>query len=174
MAPRRKKGDPEPEPDDWEHSEGRKLLRRDIRDGQFNNVRWQEAFYFRPEFAVGATPDDALRLFKNRFASAKRWVEKKQNRAEEEEIAMLHDRAKYPPPATNHKGEPRWNGSAAEAALKEDYKQGKHALMSSDQYHNSRPEFAPFSKTTIKRHVRQERDTDKFLTQYRGMYYEQD
>jgi len=85
---------------------------------------------------------------------------------------MLHDRAVCPPPTTNHRGEPRWHGSTAEAALKKDFANGKHLTMTSDEFYNSRHEYSEFSKTTIKRHIRQEESTFKFLDQYRSRYDE--
>lgn len=168
MAPRKKKKNT-----DWDGCKGRALLRQDIREKRIpSDMPWEDVYrhHFRPEFAVGETPEEAHRLFQTRLKTAREYVSKKETRAAEEEAAMLHDRAVCPPPTTTHRGEPRWQGSAAEAALKEDFANGKHLSMTSDELYESRSEYSEFTKTTIKRHVRQEGDTTKFLEQYRSRY----
>jgi len=171
MASRKKKK----EETNWNGCKGRTLLRKDIREKRIpTDMAWEDVYrdYFRPEFVVGESPEEAHRLFKGRLETARDYVSKKEARSAEEEAAMLHDRAVCPPPTTNHRGEPRWHGSAAEAALKEDFANGKHLTMTSDEFYDSRDEYSEFFKSTIKRHIRQEESTFKFLNQYRARYDE--
>ena len=90
-----------------------------------------------------------------------------------EELALLRaDRLVHPAPPTNHRGEPRWEGSAAQTLLKDDVKKLKHEGMKPLAYYKSRPEYEAwgFSAATIAGHVKQEVRLLKFLKQYRGRY----
>jgi len=164
MAPKKK-----PKEGVWQNSRGQTLLWRDVRDGTIPaTMEWETAYLTRPEFAVGKTPEEAERLFQGRLTAARKRNNEKQNRADEEKLLMEQDRLTCPPPATNHRGEPRWHGSAAEMVLKDDVANGVHLGMAPADYYNLRPEFLPFYASTIAGHVIQEEKLRKFNKQYKS------
>ena len=112
----------------WIASKGRKILFSDITSGKISeNIKYEQVFHMRPEFAVGDTPGEALRLFENRLASARKVICAT-------ELAMFQqDRLAHPFPSTNHRGEPQWEGSTAQKVLKEDVA-GKHDARDNESY----------------------------------------
>lgn len=79
---------------------------------------------------------------------------------------MLADRQIHPPPATNFRGEPYWEGSAAQKILKKNVADGVHRGMRPADYYKLRPEFQQFLPKTIAGHVIQEERLIKFYHQY--------
>ena len=100
----------------------------------------EQVFHMRPEFAVGDTPEEALRLFENRLASAREIIRGKKQRTSTELAMLQEDRLVHPFPATNYRGEPQWEGSAAQKVLKKDVADKKHETMSRTAFYNLRPE----------------------------------
>ena len=121
----------------------------------------------RPEFAVGDTPEEALCLFENRLASAREIIRGKKQRASTELAMLQEDRLVHPFPATNYRGEPQWEGSAAQKVLKKDVADKKHETMSRTAFYNLRPEYKAFPKTVIDGKVQQEERLLKFMKQMR-------
>jgi len=127
---------------------------------------WEEAFEYRPEFAVGETPEEAKRLFKGRLYACRKLVKENKGRAATELELLRQDRAALPPSSHNHRGEPRWEGSLAQFFLKQDVKNKHHETMSRNDFYDSCTEYAAFLKTTISKHIDQEVRYQKFLAQY--------
>jgi len=157
---------------DWgKKTPGRKLLLEDIREGRIpDTMDWETVYVMRPEFAVGETPEEAKRLFEGRLKGARKIIHGKNTRAATELTLFQQDRAKRPPPATDHNGLPRWEGSEAQKFLLQDLlnKQfegdAKGLWQSRPEYHTVYP-LAYFRKKRD-----QEERTQKFLTQYRAKY----
>ena len=161
--------------DGWLDSTGRRLLFDDVRDGTIpDSMDHATAFSTRPEFIVGETAAEALRLFKGRLTSARKIIYERNTRAETELALLRIDRATRPPPATNHRGEPRWDGSEAQRLLKHDVAIGKHIGISLTQFFQSRLQYQEYQALTISGHVKQEVKTRKFLKQYRSKNSQQD
>jgi len=155
-------------PVNWRNSRGSHLLLRDVRDGLIpEDMDWEVAFLQRPEFDVGKTHEDAKRLFKDRLARARKLVNVNNTTSATELELLRQDRAARPPAAFNHRGEPRWEQSAAQTFLKQDVADKKHETMSRTAFYNSRPAYKLFQKRTISKHIDQEIRTVKFLKQYR-------
>lgn len=132
-------------------------------------MHWETAYATREEFAVGESPSEAKRLFEGRLAAARKREGKKVSRATEEERLFRADRLVHPVPQTNHRGEPHWDGSAAQKTLKQDVANGVHIGMMPQQYYAFRlPVFKDFSPKTIAGHVIQEERLIKFLKQRRN------
>jgi len=166
MAPRKKK-----HPINWTATcRGKQLLLRDLREGLYpEDMPFEEVFYQRPEFDVGVSHSEAKRLFENRLKAARKLVTQNNTRSASELVLMQQDRAAHPPPARYPSGEPRWDGSAAQALLKEDVKNKVHESMSREAFYTSRTEYyLDFSLQTISNHVDQEVRSSKFLKQYRA------
>ena len=73
-------------------------------------------------FSSTHTSEIALTTFGNRYVKRRTMLL---------EIALPHDRGIYPKPPLNHRGEPQWEGSAAERLLWEDLKQRNENDISS-------------------------------------------
>lgn len=152
----------------WIASQGRKILLSDIRTGRISeNMKFEQVFLMRPEFAVGETFEEALRLFESRLASAREIVRGKKQRAATELAMLQEDRLVHPFPATNFRGEPQWEGCAAQKVLKKDVAEKKRETMSRTAFYNLRPEYMAFSKTVINGKVQQEERLLKFMKQMR-------
>jgi len=158
----------------WRDSRGKQMLLQDVRAGRIpDDMDWKDAFVQRPEFDVGDTWEEALRLFKGRIKSARKLVNENNSRSTTELALLRQDRAIRPPPAFNHRGEPRWEQSAAQTFLKQDVADKKHETMSRTAFYNSRPAYKLFQKRTISKHIDQEIRLQKFLADYgkRRQYY---
>lgn len=155
----------------WSSGQGRNLLRKDIKEGRIpNDMHWKEVYkhHFRPEFAVGPTPEDAERLFEGRLRTARKHVQSKDTRAEEEYRMFQQDRLLHPAPPFDANGNPRWQGSAAQLSLLDDVKKKKHLSMSKEDLYSSRPEYhSNYPKQYIFKKIDQAVKTEKFLKQMR-------
>jgi hypothetical protein len=137
MPPKKKKN-----PVNWLGSQGRAFLLKDIADGTITDgMKWRTVFGTRPEFEVGDTREEALRLFKGRLAAARKKIAEKKTRADREYSFLQQDLLVQPAPTRTHRGEPRWNDSAAQEFLKDDVKKGKIFTMTRTEFYNSRPEY---------------------------------
>jgi hypothetical protein len=131
---------------------------------------WVEAFQYRPEFNVGVSYAEALRLFKGRLASARKKVSGQRSRADTELALLQQDRVAHPRPATNHRGEPQWEGSTTQKLLKEDIKNKVHETLTHTQFYLSRPEYQLLPKRILVGHIEQEIRLIKFKRQYRSRF----
>ena len=142
--------------DDWLHSRGRTLLMEALRTGEIpldsTEMSWKEAFQLHPEFAE----HDGARLFQSRLSSARRQIREKKQRGEAEMALLAQDRQVFPIPATNHRGEPRWEGSTAQALLKQDVEAKKHEQYKPQDFYDSRPEYKSWPLQVIRKHIEQE------------------
>ena len=153
----------------WITSKGRKTLFREITTGKiFENMKYEQVFHMHPEFAVGDTQEEALRLFENRLANARKIIGAKKQHAATELAMLQQDRLAHPFPSTNHRGEPQWEGSAAQKVLKKDVENKKHETMSRTAFYNLRPEYDAFPKTVIDGKIQQEERLLKFMKQMRN------
>ena len=99
-------------------------------------------------------------------------MRQKKNHAARDSAALVHDRAIYPKPHLNHRGEPRWEGSEAERLLREDMQQRMHeysgkslpslmqmslAALPPEQLWLSRDEYQDYQKDTFRQHIHQEK-----------------
>jgi len=154
--------------DTWGNSDGKRLLKQDIRSGNIpEDMHWKTAFQRRPEFNVFPSPKKTPEeLFSSRLRSARKLIKEKNDRSSRELALLQQDRAVLPPPATNHRGEPRWEGSVAQMLLKQDVGNNSHQQLSRKQFYLSRPEYQVYPMRIISGHVDQEVRLIKFLNQY--------
>ena len=178
MPPRKKKNS-------WRSCKGRDLLFRDLRSGAIpDDMHWTDAYQLRPEFAVGETPADALRLFEGRLKRARASEKQAKSQSTVQHAAFLSDRYKLIQlaagglqlapggaiaPATTS-GEPRWEGSEAERFLKQDIADKKHVGVLPNDLYKSRPEYQVFTLAKFRGHIKQEVATIKYINQRREKY----
>jgi len=164
MPPKKKKK----EEDAWEHSEGKKLLEQDLRSGAIpldpKQMPPRVAFDLRPEFAF-PNLEDGKRLFASRLAAARKKIKHKNESAALQSAALKADRQIHPKPTHNHRGEPRWEGSAAEGHLKVDIAANKQNEMAPKELHKLRPEYSAYPLEVFRGHIYQEERLVKFKNQ---------
>jgi hypothetical protein len=89
------------------------------------------------------------------------------NRASSELSLLQADRVAVPPPATDHQGFPRWEGSVAQKCLKQDVAANEHVGINKIHFFLSRDEYQLFTADFIWKKVRQEVKLTKYLRQRR-------
>ena len=171
MPPKKKKDDAgdEEEQDDsgWNSHPARKLLYKELSDGiiplDVGEMKAHEV-YFHYEDALefeGMPYDDA---FIRRLGSLRGQIKRDRKRAEADQHALAIARRNHPVPATNHRGEPHWNGSTAQLHLKEDIKAGEHnQYAKTEDFWKSRSSYQEFPYKVFYGHIRQEIKTIKYL-----------
>ena len=107
--------------EEWQYSYAKKLLTEDLLSGKIpldsESMTPQEAYLQRPEYADS---DPNYKRFPNRLRALREQLLAKNDRADADREAFLHDRKLHPKPARNHRGELRWEGSEAERLLRLD------------------------------------------------------
>jgi len=161
--------------DEWEHSDAKKLLKGDLLSGKIpldgEGMTPQEAYLQRPEFIAS---DPKYKRFPNRLRALREQLIAKNDRADEDREALLHDRKLHPIPERNHRGELRWEGSEVQRLLRLDMDSGKHKTMKPSELYQSREEYNDKDKgyplEVFRQHIHQEvrkRKFDKYLTMKR-------
>jgi hypothetical protein len=103
--------------------------------------------------------------FTQRLNSLRKIVEKKNQRVEDDMDAFEIFRKNFPTKPHNHRGELRWEGSEAQALLKEDIEEGRHLEFHRPKlFWLSRPEFQQFTRKVFLGHIDQEKRLRKLNT----------
>ena len=103
--------------------------------------------------------DDA---FVRRLDTVRKDYLKKVNRCEKDHQAYLIAKQNHPTPEFNCRGEPQWNGSAAQVLLKELVEKGEHKGVEPKILWSSREEYQMYSLKTFRDHIYQEERLLKF------------
>lgn len=149
----------------WQNSKEKALLMGDLRQGRIAVDGRGDArtiLTSRPEFAEG-TDDNQVKLFASRLRAARVRTKQLNASAAFDSEALRQDRLIFPVPAMTVRNEPRWEGSAAEALLKEDVKGNLHQTMKPQALYSSRLEYQEFSLSTFRGHIHQEVKLCKFI-----------
>ncbi|CAB9506772.1 hypothetical protein SEMRO_278_G106580.1 [Seminavis robusta] len=103
--------------------------------------------------------------FATRLSSLRAIVKRDQGRAANDRKALEKAMKNHPVQELNHRGEPQWNGSLAQALLQQDMAEGKHETMRPSELWEARPEYKEaFSrKDDFRWKIRQEIRTKKYL-----------
>lgn len=154
MAPKAKKWT-------WKASLAKEELRRAIVDGSVaDDMSLDEIFLTVAELAL----TDRTKL-SSRLTALRNQIIADAGAAASDEAAMAHDRALFPAPTHNYRGEPRWQGSAAQTLLRLDVSTGKHLAMDPKKFYESRIEYTrDYSLVTIRQHIYQEVKFSKYCT----------
>lgn len=160
MPKTKKKSGIDGEEEDWAKSEAKKLLAKDIIDGVVtDDMDWGDVFWQRPEYAA-----TTHRLFRGRLESLRKQISFASRRAAADEAALAHDCRLFPAQAQNYRGEPRWDGSAAQSWLTIDVKAGKHEQLEPKQLHQMRLAYKEFPLDVFREHIYQEVRKQKYCT----------
>ena len=158
--PRKKKNDGDPE---WATSKAKMLLEKDLLSGSIPldaaDMEPREVYLQRPEFS-----EIEYTKFRTNLNSLRKSHREAQSLADSDLAALQHDLVLHPIKQTNHRGEPRWEGSDAQRLLRLDMDEGMHYLMGKPQYlWSTRPEYKAYSKTVFRGHIDQEERLRKFI-----------
>jgi len=120
-----------------------------------------------------ATPQFKMRgmkfgdTFKRRLSALRKLVKRDKSRADDDKDAAARAIRNHPPPTHNHRGEPQWNGSKAQALLKEDIANDRHLennfMPSTLRMDPDRPQHQECSQDTFRWKMQQEIRTKKHL-----------
>lgn len=142
----------------WQHSWAKEILREAIQNEDITNMHtYDEIHAWHPE--VQQTDRSKL---PSRVRTLRAQVLADTGAAQDDALALEHDRKLYPMSTENYRGEPRWQGSDAEQKLKSDVAAGVHLTMLPADYYSSRPEYQAYSRDTIRGHIYQEIKLQKY------------
>jgi len=117
----------------WKHSDAKAALFKDIIDevvpsqcdGKLTSTMiFEDRYKNHPAFQVSNFNN--VKSFGNRLSALRGQIKEKYERADEDSMALHHDRQFYPKKTTDAKGLPIWKGSEAQRLLIEDLKKKKH------------------------------------------------
>jgi hypothetical protein len=136
----------------WKKSKTKALLVEDILSGAIpNTMHWKDVLVLRPEY------DASLRrLFASRLKTLRDQINRSKMSADVEEAALAHDRALFPAPTHNYRGEPRWDESQTQFLLKQDVANLVHATLSPKDFRMTRPEYQLYPLKVFREHIYQE------------------
>ena len=142
----------------WPYHPVRKLLLEKLISGEIpGDYRKMGAQYVWNKYCdldifAGMEYDEAfkrrLRVLRKQFVEGKSW-------ADEDLQAFIIAKTNHLPPPRNHKNEPQWNGSAAQAWLKVDMENEKHIDTKPEHLWESRGEYQEFYLSTFRDHLHQ-------------------
>lgn len=152
MAPKKKEWK-------WETSWAKEVIRLALINGEITSTTSYDTIHkFHPEIAK----TDRSKL-PNRVRGLRQQVARDNGLAQSDAADLEHDRAIYPEPTHNYKGEPRWPGSMAESKLKAAVAAGEHLTLTPAEFYKSLEEyFEPYSLETIRKHIYQEVKFQKY------------
>ena len=101
--------------------------------------------------------------FKRRLLNLQKDIAEGKTRADADLNAFNIAKKNYPPPICNHRGEPQWNGSAAQAQLKRDMEDNLHFTYKPEDLWELRHCYQEFNLTTFRSHIHQADRTRKYL-----------
>lgn len=141
----------------WQFSWAKEILRKAISNGDITeNHSYDEIHLWHPE--IQATDRSKL---PGRIRGLREQVTQDTESAKEDAFALEHDRKLYPIPTHNYRGEPRWEGSAAQKQLKDDVAKGLHLTMTPQEF-GSRQIFKDYAEDIIREHIYQEIKFQKY------------
>lgn len=146
-----------PNPEDqtgwsWEKSWAKEILREAIANNDITDEHtYDEIHSWHPE----VEKTDRKKI-PRRVRDLRLQIRADAGRAEADARALEHDRRLFPALATNHIGEPRWEGSEAQRLLRIDVKGDKHLTMKPAEFYDSREVYKSFSHEVIRSHIYQE------------------
>ena len=119
---------------------------------------WKRCYSHLPEFRL--VP---FWQFKERLEGHREQLQKKVEKALDDELAFAHDRHLHPRKTTNHRGEKVFDVSSARKLLRKDVTDKVHLQMTPSEFQKWRPEYKDFKPKKFKQHIYQEIRRQKFL-----------
>ena len=167
MPPNKKRNKQEEKAKEWKNSKAKNELEKALLNGEIpltsEEMKPCIAYLQNPEF----TKFEYKRFCSN-LRALRNQISLKMEAAHSDSAALAHDRLIFLTSSHNHRGELRWEGSAAQELLKVDMKEGgSYFELTKKKLYASRKEYyEQFSESTFINHVRQEERRIKFVRQY--------
>lgn len=142
----------------WGKSAGKQCLWRLFRD-QLIATNYQDAKEVWTNHCEGHAEFERMECdnaFARRLATVRDDCPKKKDRCQTDLQACLVAKRNHPTPALNSRGEPQWNGSAAQKLLKEAVEKEEHAGVKPSVLWDSKPECRVRTPQTFRDHIHQE------------------
>lgn len=145
----------------------KKCFREEVISTEYKDEEqiWKDHCEGHKGFARMAYNDAFIR----RLGSVRDDFKKKKERSEKDLEAYNIAKKNHPTPRLNSRGEPQWNGSAAQTLLKELIAQGKHRGKAPQTLWVEEAEFQVYSKQTFRDHIYQEERLLKFQNYVEGL-----
>ena len=136
----------------WKDSRAKRKLTKDILAGRVN-PEWKpkQVLAMREELYKPYAKN-----FGSNLRSLQKSLKKQQDRADEDDAAVIHDLGLYPRSDWDPRGYPRWNGSSAERLLKQDITAGRHEGRKPEALRSTRDEYGAFPDKVFRGHIYQE------------------
>jgi len=141
----------------WKGSLAKTILKKDIADGATDGLKPAAVYNSRPEY---------MSTRKVKFSGCLRYMQQQHQKSlassNKDKIAYDCDRASHAASAVNHRGEPRWDGSLAQAQLCIDMDCNKHETMKPSELWASNEVYHDYSPSVFCKHIHQEKKLRKF------------
>lgn len=149
----------------WKTSKAKEKMAQDMIDGKIpleGKIDSKEIYdrLYAKNTLFKDFPYDKVR-YDRRMKTLRGAILRLQHWADYDNKAIVEDLQKYPKKATNIRGEPRWEGSAAEKFLKKDVDDGLHLGKDLKELWATRDEYKAFTKTVFRKHIDQEKQSRK-------------
>ena len=159
---------------EWKNSKAKKLLWKDLMNEDIpldaHEMSPEDVYLQRPEFS-----DFPYEQFRDRLNYLRKRIIEDKKLSASDSAALAHDRRIHPKKATNHRGEPRWEGSEAERLLKLDMDNKKHEVMKPKKLHQSRKEYYEnYPLSVFRGHIYQEEKSRKFMAYWKAKQAEKE
>lgn len=148
----------------WRKSAAKQYLKKCFRENLISTTYqdpeqvWKDNCENHPSFARMKYDDTFVR----RLETVKDDYVRKLGRCQKDLEAYTIAKENHPTPKFNSRGEPQWNGSAAQRFLKELIAKKEHVGKEPGDIWGKRPEFKVYSKQTFRDHIYQEERLLKF------------
>lgn len=151
---------------EWGKSAAKQYLKKCFRDGTISSSYlssdaeqiWKAHCQTHPAFARMQYDDSFIR----RLKYVRDDYLKKVDRRDKDLAAYTAAKNNHPTPEFNHRGEPQWNGSAAQALLREMVANGSHVGVLPRKLWEQHLEFQVYGKKSFRDHIYQEQRLIKF------------
>jgi hypothetical protein len=145
----------------WLNSLAKAQLYRDLVDGTIplnsEDMAPSQVYAFRAMFQEYEYPK-----FRTNLNNLRKKVRTDISIAAVGNAALAHDRQLFPKRTHNHRGEPRWDNSAARAHLKADMDLGLHIGVKPSDLRGTRDSYQLYKPLTFAKHIHQEIRARKF------------
>lgn len=146
---------------DWDKSEASNIVMEDLRDGIFDNESPQDIWNVYKECPEFAKVTEAQ--FIDRLEYHRREIRIQGSRSNYQEVALLHDRHRYPEQHTDRAGKPVLYYHDAKLLLRQDVLDNLHTTLTPHALWSKRTEYQLFKQPYFARRVAQEVRRSKFV-----------
>lgn len=149
----------------WRTSPARAIIMEDLEPGgilhQRENISAADVWEFYKSFPQFEKV--VWSQFEERFKDHRKQASKRLHQSTQEELDFARDRELHPRQSHNHRGEPVFDLSPAQALLREDVKNKVHTRMQPSELQASREEYKAFKPAKFRQRIYQEVRYQKYI-----------